>query len=568
MLKIIKRILSIAGKEKKGLLAGVVVNFFENIAMFIPYILVFYFISNYINGTLSKKSIFTVTAIMFISIILRCVLRRIVDGLQSAKGLNIFARQRIKMVNHLRKLPMGYFSEGNIGNIISILTTDIIFMEETCMTFFGQYMSAFIGLGLTVIFMIYLNIWLGLSFIVILIFAFAAIKYLDNINKKFGAVRQEQFGFLSKSVVQFIRGIGTIKAFGMENEKNIDLESTFEKSRDKAISFEKSYLLPRILTESSYSIGTALTIFVALLLYFNGLINKEYILGILIFAPIAFNSIMIVINGVSRFGILEAGLDRYDDVMKVSELQDTEKEYELSNLDIEFNNVNFAYEDKEILKNLSLTIPEKTFAALIGPSGSGKSTITNLIARFWDIKSGLISLGGVNIKDMSVNTLLSKISMVFQDVYLFEDTIANNIAFGSNNVNKDDIIKAAKKARCHEFITELKDGYDTIINEAGCNLSGGQKQRISIARAILKDAPIILLDEATSSVDPENELYIQQAINELVKNKTLIVIAHRLSSVKDADNIFVIDNGQICESGNHDNLIEQNGVYKKLWQYS
>jgi ATP-binding cassette subfamily B protein len=568
MFKIIKRIFALAEGDKKSLYASVIFSMLENMTIFIPYMLVFYFVYIYLNNDLTFTSVRNVSIAMLISVILRCIFRRIVDGLQSAKGLNIFARQRLKLVEHLRKLPMGYFSEGNIGNIVSVLTTDIIFAEENAMVFLGQLVSAYINLALSIIFMFYINIWLGLGFSIIVFIASIAIGHLDKTNKKHGAIRQEQFANLSNAVVQFIKGVGIIKAFGMENEDNVDLEGNFEKSKDKAIAFEKEYLLPRIFTEGSHYIGIALLILIVLILYFSGHISLEFALGMMIFAPISLDSIMVIISGVPRFDILEVGLDRYDEIMAVKELKDTHKNIELDNLDIDFSNVTFAYDKKDIIKDINFKIPEKTFTALIGPSGGGKSTITNLISRFWDVNSGKVTIGGVDIKEMPLDTLLSKISMVFQNVYLFEDTIANNIAFGAEGATYEEIVEAAKKARCHEFISNLENGYDTVVGEGGATLSGGEKQRISIARAILKDAPIVLLDEATSSVDPENELFIQEAINELVKNKTLVVIAHRLSSIKEADNILVVDDGEIVESGNHKELIMQNGIYKNLWELS
>ncbi|MCT4542114.1 MAG: ABC transporter ATP-binding protein/permease [Vallitalea sp.] len=564
--KLVFRIIKIAGKDKKSLLLSILVSFFESTTVFVPYMLVFFSVNKYINDTLTLKDIEIISIIMFISIVLRAVFRRIIDGLQSTKGLDIFARQRIKLVNHLRKLPMGYFSEDNMGNIISVLTTDLIFAEEVAMSFFGQLINSYISILLSILVMLYINIQIGLIYIVIMIISYFAIKYLDKINKKYGKVRQDQFGNLSNEVVEYIKGIPTIKAFSMaEDEENII--DIFEEVKEKSLTFERKYFLPRILTESSYTIGTGILIFASVLLYFYGYITKDLAIGMLIFSSVSLSAIVVIINGTTRFGILEAGLNRFDKLMEEKELIDTENDIKLTNFDIEFKDVCFAYENNDVINNMSFKIKENTLNALVGSSGSGKSTITNLIARFWDIDRGQITIGGKNIKDISLDTLLSNISMVFQNVYLFQDTIFNNIAFGLENASKEEVINAAKKARCHDFIMKLEDGYDTVIGQGGATLSGGEKQRISIARAILKDAPIILLDEATSSIDPENEIYIQEAINELVKNKTLIVIAHRLSSIVEADNIFVVENGKLVEQGNHKKLIQYNGVYNKMYSF-
>jgi ATP-binding cassette subfamily B protein len=242
------------------------------------------------------------------------------------------------------------------------------------------------------------------------------------------------------------------------------------------------------------------------------------------------------------------------------------RDIELNHFDIVFDDVSFSYEQKETLKNISFTAKERTMTALVGASGSGKTTIANLIVRFWDTQKGSVKIGGVDVKEMTVDSLLRYVSMVFQRVYLFHDTIENNIRFGSPDATQEQIIAAAKKARCHEFIEALPEGYDTVVGEGGSTLSGGEKQRVSIARAILKDAPIVLLDEATASVDPDNEKYIQDAISELVRNKTLIVIAHRLSTIKKAGQILVIDDGRIAQRGTHDELLSKGGQYQNLWQ--
>lgn len=566
MFKLIIRILKISGEDRKSLILSICFSFLESMTIFTPYMLVFYSVHRYISNQLSMKDIYWVAGIMLISIVLRAIFRRTIDGLQSAKGLSIFSRKRIDFVNHLRKLPMGYFSEDNIGNIISILTTDLIFAEEIAMTFFGQLINSYISLALSIVVMLLINVRVALVYGVVLFVAFLAVKYLDIINKKHGKIRQDQFATLSNAVIEFIKGIPTIKAFGL-TDKEDKIIDVFDETTKKALAFEKQYLLPRLLTDSSYTIGTGVMIFSALLLYFYGHLSMEMTLGMLIFSSVSLHSIVVIITGIPRFGIFEAGLNRYDEVMDQTPLVDVQNSTEIENHDIEFKNVTFAYEKKDIIKGMSFQIKENTLTALVGPSGSGKSTITNLISRFWDVDKGEVLIGGKNIKEISLEQLLSSISMVFQNVYLFKDTIFNNIAFGMNDATKEQVIQAAKRARCHDFIMQLPKGYDTMIGEGGATLSGGEKQRVSIARAILKDAPIILLDEATSSVDPENEVFIQEAINELIRDKTLIVIAHRLSSIKEADNIFIIEDGQIVEKGNHDQLIKSNGVYREMYSY-
>jgi ATP-binding cassette subfamily B protein len=270
--------------------------------------------------------------------------------------------------------------------------------------------------------------------------------------------------------------------------------------------------------------------------------------------------------GASMMRVMEAGLDRYEKLKEVPIIDAEGKDIQLEHFDIEFEEVGFRYGEKETLKNISFTAKERSMTALVGASGSGKTTIANLIVRFWDVQKGAVKIGGVDVREMNCDSLLRSVSMVFQRVYLFHDTIENNIRFGRPGASREAIIEASKKARCYDFITALPQGYDTVVGEGGSTLSGGEKQRVSIARAILKDAPIVLLDEATASVDPDNEKFIQEAINELVHDKTLIMIAHRLSTIKRADQILVIDQGEIVERGVHDELLAQDGLYKNLWR--
>ena len=561
------RILKIAEEDKKSLYLSILCSVIESMMTFVQYILVFYSIHLYINKNINNSDILFISIVMFLSIIFRIIFRRLIDGLQSAKGLSIFARQRIKLVNHLKNLPMGYFSEDNMGNIISVLTTDLIFAEEAAMTYFGQLISGYISVIVSILFMLIINVNIGVIYIVILLISYIAITYLNKINKKFGKIRQNQLGDLSNSVVEFIKGISIIKAFSMDNEKGNELNKAFRETRDKALEFEKKYFFPRLLTESSFAIGSGALIIATLLFYYYRYLTIDMAIGMLILSSVSLSSIIVIVTGITRFGILEAVLDRYDSIMEEKALIDKGVVNNIDKFNITFDNVSFSYENHDVIKNMSFEIKENTVTAIVGHSGSGKSTIANIMVRFWDIDRGKIKIGGKDIKSLSLNYWLSNISMVFQNVYLFEDSIFNNIVIGKNKAKKEEVIEAAKRARCHEFIIKLPKGYNTAVGLGGATLSGGEKQRISIARAILKNAPIVLLDEATSSVDPENELYIQEAINELVKDKTLIVIAHGFSSIREADNILVIEEGKLVEQGNHKELIKSKGVYNKMYTY-
>ena len=298
----------------------------------------------------------------------------------------------------------------------------------------------------------------------------------------------------------------------------------------------------------------------------NGKMDFSVMLMFVFFSFVVFASLEPISDSAHTLSVIDDAMDQLDALKGSSFIDENGKNIPLSHYDIELKNVDFGYDSRQVLKNVSFSIPEKTSTAIVGPSGSGKTTICSLLARFYDPNSGSITVGGHDLREMTCDSLLSNISMVFQNVYLFNDTIRANICFGKPDATEEEMIAAAKKARCHDFISALPQGYDTVIGEGGGTLSGGEKQRISIARAILKNAPIIILDEATASIDPENEHLIQSAISELTKGKTIITIAHRLATIEHADQILVVDDGRIAEKGTHSELISQDGVYKRFIQ--
>ncbi|MDU7533165.1 MAG: ATP-binding cassette domain-containing protein, partial [Peptoniphilus harei] len=307
-----------------------------------------------------------------------------------------------------------------------------------------------------------------------------------------------------------------------------------------------------------------LMLFISIKLYFveNGQIVNTIM--ILIASFVIFDGLITSGSAIAMLRMVENAIDSYSYVNDIEDMKEGSITEPIKNHNIVFKNVSFSYDDRPILKNVSAEIKENTMTAIVGPSGSGKTTFCNLIARFWDVNSGEILIGGENIKNYKIENLMNSISMVFQDVYLFEDTIENNIKFGKQNASHEEVVQAAKKARCHEFIEALPEGYDTIIGEGGASLSGGEKQRISIARAMLKDADIIIFDEATANIDPENEDKLKEAIESLTKNKTVIMIAHRLKTIRNADQILVLKDGEIVERGNHEELIKNDGLYSDL----
>ncbi|MCR5847310.1 MAG: ABC transporter ATP-binding protein/permease [Lachnospiraceae bacterium] len=580
MLKILHRLIGITGKYKTRIRASYITSFIKGIMMKIPLMLSFLIISLFMNGNMDKMKCLYLGIAVFASVILEAVFEHITNVLQSGAGYMVFADMRIRLGDHLRKLPMGYFTEGNIGKISTVLSTDMVFIEENCMGVLSELVSFITSQTIMVIMMFVMDLRIG---ILSLLFVGAFILVGNLMLKstlKHSKIKQECSESLTEEVLDFAEGIGIIKSYNMLGDKSKKLTDEFEKSCRESIKFEVDYTPWARALNLTFGIGTSVVFALCAYLYYIGSINNIYMVGMALFIFDLFVAIKSYYSQMARLTVTEASLNRIEEVFAAEELKDEgmavfEEKSEKLNADltlpsndlhpeIEYDDVSFGYTDKEVLKNISFKINKGEMTALVGPSGGGKSTIASLLARLWDIESGSIKVKGKDIKDVKLGSLMDQISMVFQRVYLFQDTVYNNIAIGRPNAAREEVEEAAKKARCYDFIMQLPNGFDTVIGEGGASLSGGEQQRISIARCILKDAPIVILDEATASVDADNERAIQEAISELCRNKTLMVIAHRLKTVKDADQILVISDGRIVEKGNHDSLMDKNGVYAHM----
>ena len=368
-------------------------------------------------------------------------------------------------------------------------------------------------------------------------------------------------------MLDYVEGIGIAKTFNLLGERSEQLTENFARSRKVSIEFEESQAPWMRALYLVCGLGSVLIIPLSLWLYGRGQLSITFLLGVLLFVFDLFGPIKALYSQATRLTVMNACMDRIEAVLAQPELPDRGRET-LPKAggapEVEFRNVTFAYGEKEVLHDVSFALEKNRMLALVGPSGGGKSTVANLLSRFWDVKQGQILVRGRDIRDIPLSDLMDQISMVFQRVYLFQDTVYNNIAMGRTDATREEVYEAARKARCYDFIMELPDGFDTVIGEGGASLSGGERQRISIARCILKDAPIVILDEATASVDADNESYIQEAITQLCRGKTLLVIAHRLNTIRHADEILVIDQGRIVQAGAHDTLMEEEGIYRRF----
>jgi ATP-binding cassette subfamily B protein len=400
-----------------------------------------------------------------------------------------------------------------------------------------------------------------ISVFLALIFLYIFLKVIHY----FGGKQLKSRNAAVSRMMEYLLGIKVLKAYNQTGNRFQRMEKSFDKLKKDSIKLE-GIPGPLVMVYFAFlEIGFLAILIFGLQFLENGTLSIPIFLLFLIIGYGFFEPLKLISEFMGELRYMNMAADRVVEALDTKILPEPSNDTKPDRFDIEFENVTFRYQDADVIKDMSLHIPERSITALVGPSGSGKTTITSLIARFWDVGSGQIKIGGRNIKDMKNEHLLSYMSMVFQDVYLFNDTIYNNIKIGNPQATKDDIFEAARQANCHEFIQKLPDGYDTMVGEGGSTLSGGEKQRISIARAILKDAPIILLDEATASLDPENEGKIQEAIRELVKSKTVVIIAHRLYSVSDADQIIVVEKGKVVEQGKHQELLENKGTYRHLW---
>lgn len=478
-------------------------------------------------------------------------------------------KSRIEVGEHLRILPMGFFNNHDAGELSTVLLRDYNTVETLAEQFMPQVTAFIVRLVISAIFLGIFDYRMTFALLITipLSLPFAFVSY--SRMKDSGAHLQKAQQDTTSRILEYIEGIQTLKAFNMAGRHFQALQEAFDRQRKSAIHIETKSAAPMsILGKMILNMGLVLTIIAGGVWVVNGTLNPFFYIAFLVMALNVYEPVSVLFMFIADFARSRRSGERIRGLFEEKPLPEPRgtSPRGCKNGTIAFEHVSFSYGDKEVLHDVSVTFPEKTVTALVGPSGSGKSTITRLAARFWDVNKGQITLGGVPLTNMKVDEILAQVSIVFQDVYLFHDTIEANIRMGREDATREEVIEAAKKAACHDFIMSLPDKYDTIVGEGGSTLSGGEKQRISIARALLKDAPIVLLDEATASLDSENEVLIQQAISSLVESKTVIIIAHRLQSIFNADQILVLKDGQIAEKGTHTELLAQKGIYEHLWK--
>ncbi|MEM6842285.1 MAG: ABC transporter ATP-binding protein [Bacteroidota bacterium] len=474
-------------------------------------------------------------------------------------------RLRLALGNKLQRLSLGYYKKRDPGELASVVLQDVANFENIFGHSVTNIANALFGTVVISLFLLWLDWRLAVTLLLAVVIAVPLIQLGKRLVEKYGKQQIAARNATGSRFLEYVQGIRPIKSYGMTGERFHSLDTALDNLRRESIKTE-AIPGPVILTAGVFfEMFFVLMIWLGLYLLAGGAVTPPVLIAFLILGYRLYEPMKILMVEYPVLSYMNVSLGRVINVLEASE-QEAGDEQHPQSYDIAFDQVSFSYVDEQlVLDNVSFRSPSGTMTALVGPSGSGKTTITSLIARFWDVQQGTISIGGIDVRDMTPATVYDMISEVFQEVYLFNDSIYHNIQIGNPQASQDQIIAVAEKAQVMEFAEDLPEGLNTLVGEGGSKLSGGQKQRISIARALLKDAPVVLLDEATASLDPENEIYIQRAIEELVKDKTVIVIAHKLSTVQQADQIIVLDNGKIAEAGQHEALLKQEGLYYRLW---
>ncbi|MFZ7137788.1 MAG: ABC transporter ATP-binding protein [archaeon] len=515
--------------------------------------------------SLNIPALIGISVALAVSLVLLFIVSKIAYKKTYNGTYEICAEGRLTISNHIRQLPMGFFNTRDPGTIGAYLLSDYANVEQLLSHLLPQLVGAVAMPSLLLVFLAFQNWQLALLSAAVIPLSLPILVIAIKFIKHFGKKQQKAKREATSRMLEYLHGMKLIKAFNLTGTKFERLEKTFRNFKSVCIKLEAGAGPIALFASFVLRSGLAVIILFGLTFLFAGTVSLPVYVMFLIIGSRVYEPFLQALIFVGEINYFQLSVDRIEDLRKTPVLKGTNPELKPENYNVQFDNVTFRYHDTNVLNNVTVTIPEASFVALVGPSGSGKTTMTRLIARFWDVSKGTVLLGDHDIRKYDPDVVLASVSMVFQDVYLFNDSIINNIRVGKTDATIDDVINSAKKARCHEFIQKLPKGYDTIIGEGGSTLSGGEKQRISIARAILKDAPIILLDEATASLDPENELHIQEAINDLVKHKTVIVIAHRLNTVVHADNIIVLENGSVVEQGTHQTLLNNKNLYYRMW---
>lgn len=563
MFEALKSVWNFSEKRQGSLVKILILSFIEGIFVMLKMIAIILAVNAMFNSNLMDNYIYKVMILGIVCIIGVFGFGYFTQLGSVSVGFEMAKDKRLYFGSLFKKLYLGFFSKNSVGNINSTLTTSISTVEQVAPIILIHVIGGILSAISIVLGFAYYEMKVSVVIFAGILTYLLVVNYQMKISRSEAPKRQLAQTKLTESAIEFIQGISVIKAFGM-GEKDERVKKDIDGSCANNINLSEKSIPSSICAGLTIQLFEIMIISYAFFMWNSGEISPQKAINLLIMSFVIFQSVSQAGSILSMIGLLDSSLKDISSMENAEEIKVLSPIQNIKSNEIEFKNVSFSYGKGEVLKGISVALKPNTLTAIIGPSGSGKTTFCKLIPRFYDVSEGEILIGGAKITNISTEELMKNISMVFQNVYLFEDTIMNNIRLAKPNASDEDIISAAKKARCHDFIKSLQKGYETKIGEAGSTLSGGEKQRIAIARAILKDAPIVILDEFTSALDVENERHILQAIDNLVQNKTVIMIAHRLETVRKADNIIVLDKGEIAQEGTHNELITQDGIYKSF----
>lgn len=565
MIQIFRRFFAFSGKENRhkfirSIFLGVLKAIFE--AMKIPAIAVT--LHGVLSGDLTVQHILISFGIMLLSVAGNAFANYRSTMLQCEAGYGTCADKRIEIAEHLKYLPMGYFNRNSLGYITSVATNSMEALADVA-TRVVMMVTQGILTTIFVVFMILLfDLRIGGIAVLGVLLYFAINSLLQKKSKTIAPLKDSSDRKLVEKVLEYVQGIAEVKAYNLTGKKSRALNEAIDENSAANTKAEMAFVPIMFLQNLTAKLLGVVVAIISVAFYLNGTMELLNAVVMILAAFILFGALDTAGNYSALLRNVDLYVGKAQAVLNMPTMDIDGKDIIPSSYDIDVENAEFSYDKRKIIDGVSIHIPQHTTTAIVGPSGGGKTTLCHLISRFWDVDKGCVKLGGVDVREYSMDSLMRNFSFVFQSVYLFQDTIANNIRFGQSDAPMEKVIEASRKACCHDFIMALPDGYDTVIGEGGASLSGGEKQRISIARAIMKDAPIIILDEATANVDPESEQELTAAIEALTKEKTILMIAHRLKTVRHADNILVIDKGRIAQSGTHEQLMEQGGIYRRF----
>ena len=563
MIRTLRKFFDFCGEENKKLfIASIWLGVLSAVcsAMRIP--AVYIVIQSLLEKNVTIKTLMSSFAVILLSVILTIIINMKATMQQTRAGYRSCADKRIEIAEHLRYLPMGWFNKSSLGEISSVTTNTLENMSNIATRVVMVTTRGFLTAGIIAVMMLLYDWRIG-GITIAGILVFMAVNAL--MQQKEQSVSKRKYladENLVATVLEYVQGIAEVKNYNLTGNSEAKIHSAVEESKKANFSMEipsVCFMFFQFVINKLTGVAVCIA---AVYFYFQGTMGLTKCLLMLICSFILFEQLDSAGSFSALFRSIDIGVDKVNKILKVPSMETEGKKIIPENYDVDMENIEFSYGSKKVLDDISLHIPEKTTVAIVGPSGSGKSTLCNLMARFWDVSGGSVRLGDFDVREYNYDSLIANFSFVFQRTYLFSDTIANNIKFGKPDSTMEQIVEAAKKARCYDFIMKLPDGFHTIIGEGGATISGGERQRISIARAILKDAPIIIFDEATANVDPENEKELMEAVEDLTKDKTVIMIAHRLKTVQKADWIFVLENGKIIQQGIHEELVKQDGIYR------